>query len=266
MMTFEQYVAIPALNWSTLKWILTSPRLLQHRRQHPEPTKPAYSLGTAIHCAALEPERFAEWRPQPDFGDGRTKAAKAARAAWIADNADRVVIPAADYQTAIECAESLCAHVVWPLIEAADRERTIQWEIDGIACKARLDLLMADRIGDLKSTRRSDVDGMRRDMASYLYAGQLAWYHDGAIAAGLAVTEAPMLVFVQSGDAHDVVAGPVSEAMLAAGRALWTRAFRTYRDCMTVGRWPGMAPDLVEWELPPWAAGMGESVDPEGEF
>src|SRR5262245_29847218 len=46
------------LNWSTLKHMAVSAKLLKWRMEHPEPETPALVLGTAIHCAVLEPQEF----------------------------------------------------------------------------------------------------------------------------------------------------------------------------------------------------------------
>lgn len=44
----------------------------------------ALRLGRALHCAVLEPERVRlDYVAQPGCGDGRTSAAKAAKADWL---------------------------------------------------------------------------------------------------------------------------------------------------------------------------------------
>jgi exodeoxyribonuclease VIII len=88
------YADIEAVNWSSLKHMSVSPLHYQHRLKNPQPSSAAMRMGTAIHCALLEPERFRDtYLVEPDFG--KTKAELALRAAWLvglADN-DHVALP-----------------------------------------------------------------------------------------------------------------------------------------------------------------------------
>ena len=56
---FGNYRAAAGVNVSSLKEFNRSPLHFKHARENPKPTTSAMSLGTAAHCATLEPERFA---------------------------------------------------------------------------------------------------------------------------------------------------------------------------------------------------------------
>lgn len=58
-LSFADYRAIPALNWSLLKEIDDSPGRLDWRRRNPWTPSPAAILGNAIHTWLLEPAEFA---------------------------------------------------------------------------------------------------------------------------------------------------------------------------------------------------------------
>ena len=55
---FEDYLAIQAVNWSSLKHMHESPHAYNYWQQHPRGDTPAYLKGRAVHCAVLEPDDF----------------------------------------------------------------------------------------------------------------------------------------------------------------------------------------------------------------
>lgn len=83
-MSYAEYDAIDAMNWSKLRLLRTSPKLLKWREQVERADTEALVLGRAIHCALLEPDRWkSDFLVEPKF-DKRTKAGKADRAIWLA--------------------------------------------------------------------------------------------------------------------------------------------------------------------------------------
>ena len=264
------YEQIDALNWSTLKLLATSPLLLQHRTSHGGERPDTYELrlGRWIHCALLEPERWAANHvAKPDFGDGRTKAAKEAKAAWLETmRPDVEVLDASDYTLVERCAAAVLAHpVAARLLYAGRREEIVTWtdEETGVACKGRLDFIAPGYILDLKSTRQQTLRGITRDFAALLYHGQLAYYHDGAVAARLIPRDAegPYAIAVQTVEPFDVVPGRLPLLDLERGRSLYRSLLRRYVECQAAGWWPGIAPDLIDFSLPAWAP----AGEPEGD-
>ena len=53
----EEYFALPGISISRLKELRRSPQHFQYALTHPKVSK-ALTLGSAVHCAILEPERF----------------------------------------------------------------------------------------------------------------------------------------------------------------------------------------------------------------
>lgn len=254
------YADIDALNWSSLKHLATSPRLFHWRRERPQEDSRSMLLGRAIHAAVLEPEHFAyAYACAPDFGDGRTKEAKAAKAAWLADlRPGCEVLDADDYQLATRVATSVAAHRAASDALRGAVEQTITWvdEETRLECKARLDVIALGHVCDLKSTRVGTIAQFSREVAQRLYHGQLAWYVDGAIAAGRLPRDAhAVLVAAQTTEPYDVAALRLSADALARGRALYRQLLRRYVECVETERWPGIADEVVELDLPTWAAG-----------
>lgn len=257
------YAQVVGLNWSTLSLMATSAKLLRHRVDNPRPDSEDLAQGRLIHTATLEPKRWADVVPLPDFGDGRTKAAKEAKAAWLAENAGRTTIDADDHALAEQCARAVRAHgAAGPLLRNGRVEETIVWERDGVKCKARLDFVAPTYLVDLKSTKHGELRGMMRDAASYLFHGQVAWYLDGAIAARVLPPDArAYIVAVQKSEPHDVAVMEVGIDALDRGRALCRRLFDRYVACQAADWWPGIAPEVITLQLPPWAAGGDEEGD-----
>lgn len=258
-MSHADYAAIEALNWSTLKLLDVSPAWLRWCAEHPQDDTTAYALGRAVHCAILEPARLSErYVVAPDV-DRRTKDGKAEWAAFQESAGTRDVLRTADMDIVDRCAAAVQAHERARAVLSGGRvEIDAQWIDSGTAikCKGRLDCV-TDRVVDLKTTRRRTLREFTVDASRMLYHGQLAWYHDGAIAAGLIGADAPnpLIVGVQTVEPYDVAVYEYTDAALATGRALYRRLADQYAACGDSEWWPGIAPDIVPLDVERWASG-----------
>jgi exodeoxyribonuclease VIII len=257
-----KYDEIDALNWSTLVHMATSAKLLAWRKDHPREETKALRMGTAIHCAVLEPERFARsYLAQPDLGDGRTKAGKEARAAWDASrDPSAIVLDADEHELVVRCATATREHhAVRELLRGGHAEQVLTWtdEETGLACKGRLDYLAPAYLIDLKSMRAETLGAFAREVAGRLYHGQLAWYLDGAIASKRvdALASQVICIGIQTVEPYDVVPGRIMPEDIERGRALYRGLLRRYVECRAANWWPGLAPGVVNLQLPMWAAG-----------
>jgi len=265
--TFADYVAVDALNWSTLKHLQTSPKLLRYREDHAEGDKPAFQVGRATHTAVLEPDRWAiDYTAQPKFPDLRTKAGKAAKAAWLADQRPGAeALPEATYDLCETIAAAVRSHKrAAELLSVGRPEVTVEWA-NGVACKARLDWLRPDGLVDFKTTRARNLREFTADCARYLYHGQVAWYEAGAKAAGLLnhAAEMPYIIAAQTVEPYDVWVIRVAGLAIAAGRSMCDGLLAKYMTCKQDDHWPGIAPDEVDLDLPAWAPGVAIDEDQE---
>jgi hypothetical protein len=279
------------LNWSTLKHIATSPRLLKWRVEHPTPDSEPLRLGRAIHCAVLEPQAFGGRWIMSTTCQATTKSTgefcksegsrysggkwycrvrgHAPEGATDGPGEGIEVIDKAGFELATICAENVYSHgPAAKLLSGGKSEREMEWTDpeSGIECRGRVDYLRPTDLVDLKSTRRETVREFTGDVARSLYHGQIAWYTDGAIAAGRLPKDAgrPYIVSVSTEAPYDVAAYQLSQASLEAGRILVRDLIGRYQRCMAADMWPGIAPDLVNLELPNWSPGMNGIEDPEG--
>lgn len=273
-------VEIERLNWSTLKHIATSPKLMQWRVEHPQEDTEAMKLGRAIHCLVLEPDKFAShWviatvcqatkKNGEQCGNVGTlyagewfckvKGHAPADAGPLPEGIESVTVEAVEL--AKQCAESIKAHpVAMNTLKGGQCEQECEWtdQETGVACRGRLDFIGARYIVDLKTTSKETPREFVNDAASRLYHGQLSWYHDGAIAAGRLPqdADAPRIVTVGTTEPYDVAVYQFTEASLEAGRFAYRWLLDKYVSCQAASWWPGHSPDLQPFDLPRWAEGV----------
>lgn len=265
------------LNWSTLKFLAVSPALLRWRIEHPQPDSPALRLGRAIHCFVLTPELAAGWvaasscaattkAGAPCSADGslyldgkwycRVRGHAPATAGPPPDGIE--VLDGESLALARLCAQRVREHpVASRTLTGGAAEESLEWTMDGVACRGRLDYLR-DYVVDLKSTRTETRREFAREVAQHLYHAQVAWYSDGAVAAGRLPSPAPTprLISVSTAEPYDVAVYECGPEVIEAGRVVYRELLRRYAECLAAGWWPGHTPDLQWLDLPQWADGM----------
>jgi hypothetical protein len=259
-----EYQDIDALNWSSLKLMHESPLMYRWRERHPRKDTQALSLGRMVHMAVLEPERFEECcvRRPSEFDSWRTKASKEWRQEQL--DAGREVMTDEDAETIERVREAIVWHAdAMRLLQGTRREEALTWTVDGVECKGRVDAIAASRIVDLKTTRDLGLF-VRKGAAELLYHGQLAWYLDGAIAAGACSPDAgAFVVAVETSEPYDCAAFRLGEESLDAGHDLWRSLIDQWITCRDTGLWLGKFPSLTFLDMPRWAAGMQPDDDNE---
>lgn len=245
------YHAHPAVSKSVLDRIARSPL---HARayldgQRDEPTA-SMIFGTAMHCAVLEPQRFAAeysvWE-----GDRRTKEGKAAYEAMQATGA--TIISRDDHDAISAMVASIRQHAVAStLLENGQAETSVFWkhQASGIECKCRPDWLRSDGIVvDLKTTEDASPAAFARSVAAYRYHVQAAHY--------LAGTEAERFVFIaiEKKAPYAVAVYELDADSLQVGQRLRERDLDQYASCLEFNQWPGYPAQIQTLALPKWATG-----------
>jgi len=217
---------------------------------------PVLEFGTAVHCAVLEPETFAErYATRPADIGATIKEGKAFKAA--ADAEGKIVLSEehARWCAAIMHRVNENRRMAEWLSHDHATEVSLVWERDGFLCRARADLVIPglNIIADLKTTLTASPEGFARQIGRYHYHTQGAWYVDGMrrltgqewtfwlIAAE---KHRPFLVTL-----YELVAGSVAQgAAISECDAL----FEQYKRCSRERVWPGYG-DVFEIVLPEWA-------------
>lgn len=272
------------LNWSTLKHLHVSAKLLAWRVEHPKEDTPDLRLGRAIHCAVLEPEAYPKrWIMADQCAATTGKGARCGSGGSLYNGqwfckvkghapADAIaprdfeVLEPEDAALVAICADSVRSHdVAAKMLQGGKPEERIEWldPESGVECRGTVDYLRANDLIDLKSTRRETIRDFVGDVVRNLYFGQLAWYYDGAIAAGRLPKDAPLpfIIAVSTAEPYDVMAFQLSPQTLEGGRVLYRDLLNRYLQCRAASWWPGLAPDLLTLDLPSWAPGMQGSQE-----
>ena len=246
-LTFEEYLALDAVNAGRLSDFRRSPAACRLRLDEPiEPTR-AMVLGTAVHAALLESEHFAERFAFYEF-DGRTKEGKKERAE-IAESG-KVAMAFEDYKAALAMGHSLYTHPrIRALLDAATwKECSVVWTDpqSGRLCKGRPDLVGPGWIADLKTT--SELDRFSPWQVTDLgYYRQAAWYAWGAERLGR-VVEHFFFAVVQNDPPFESALYRVADDSLAAGRREMSRLLAMYLESEKLEAWPRHVTELMTAE------------------
>lgn len=277
---------VKRLNWSTLKYIATSAKLMKFRVENPEAETDALRGGRSIHCAILEPKEFEKrWvtasicAATTGKGDPcKNQGSLYFKGAWYCGVKGHApagasptpgegveVIDLAGMALSKACRDAVHAHEPsMRLLQKGESEVKLEWTDEtGIACRGTLDYLKPGAVVDLKSTRRETIKEFAMDAARNLYHAQLAWYVDGAIAAGRLPADGAkaFCIAVSTAEPYDVAAFELSDVSLNAGRIVVRDLIKKYQQCLAADIWPGIAPDPVVLDLPAWAPGMQGSEE-----
>lgn len=191
-----------------------------------------------------------------EANDWRTKAAQQARDQAREDGA--IPILERHYATLLGTATALRERLLglgydfdfW------EREVTITWVEEGVACKARLDLalLKAGRIADLKVTKLLTPGAFTRGIPNYGLDIQAHVYEQAlaAVEPELAGRVRMEFLLLESRPPFEVAVVPIAESMRSLGRTRWAHARGIWRRCLESGQWPGYGV-LAPVEAPAWA-------------
>jgi hypothetical protein len=245
------YRDVPGLNWSRLKLIGRSP--LHFQLGIGEIDESAASIGTAVHCGVLEPERF-----EQDFiyYPGSVRRGKA----WeefeaLALGAGKTVLSKSEHAQVIAMRDAVMRQPrAKQLFTGGAAEVLTTWKLASFDCKGRFDYIRPDALIDLKTTDSAHPKAFAYSCVKYGYHGQAAWYADGHFRA--TGQRLPFyFVAVDKRPPHVVTVFRVPDHVLEAGRNLYLSYLETLDRCQQSGEWPGytIEPE-IDLELPPNAA------------
>jgi hypothetical protein len=251
-MTFADYLALPAVNWSSLKAGRDSALHYKWRSEHPMEDSARLALGRAAHTAVFEPDRF-----MLDYAlfTGPRRAGKEWDACCAA-NKGRTILKADEYRDALAMRDAVRSHPVAGVLltPPGEAEKVLTWtdEATGIECKARLDWYRPGLLCDLKTTTSID-DRLFGALAHRMgYVGQMAFYHSGLVANGL---DAPMpkIIAVEALAPHDVAVFTLTDDVLYQGEQEAAELLRMVSAGRFSKLWPGRYPEERPLQLPSWA-------------
>lgn len=251
-MTYNEYRAIDAVNWSSLKVMGVSPLQYWHELNTPREDASHFRIGLAIHAIVLEPSTVKSAFAIYEDGNRRGKKWDA----FKAEHAGLHILTEPEWSAALGSAAAVMANPhASALLKRGLKEAVLQWtdEETGLACKARVDHAGRSLI-DLKSSRPVSQRSFAAAAARLGYHGQFAFYEDGLRANGIEPADAPHMIVVHSEMPHDVVVYRMGPQVIDTGRQEYRALLEKLKRCRETNQWPGAAPDgPVDFVLPAWA-------------
>ncbi|NIG12967.1 exodeoxyribonuclease VIII [Pantoea sp. Al-1710] len=235
---------------SQLDDIALSPAVYQWRKDAPEDEekKDALNMGTALHCALLEPDQFDErFICLPDF-NRRTNAGKADEKAFREETqaSGKTILTAESWRKLSLMRDSTFAHpsARWLLEQDGHCEASMYWNDDAtqLLCRIRPDkfLIRMPLIIDVKKV--ADMSRFPRHVAEFRYHVQDAFYREGF---RQSYGENPMFVFIAVSETIDCGRYPVRVYSLTAydvevGTHLFRQDLQTYARARALNEFGGV--------------------------
>lgn len=271
-MPAPEYHAAPALSASGAFMLASECPALYHAHSPfnpdalPDESNGAMNIGTAVHLAALEPDRLESRIVVVDAEDWRTKAAQEARRA--ACDLGFVPLLRKDRERVDHLAAALRANeYVADLLDGADTEVSFFWNADGIPCKARADIISRDggAIGDLKASTNASPGFFQRQAFSAGHFLRSPFYRDGwQVVSGKRADY--WYIIVAREEPHLVTIARLDERAIEWGRIMIRRAMILFRECRERGAWPPYCTEPATLSIPAWAEYRLADDEQEGRF
>lgn len=272
------YHSWPAASAHRLAMLDRSPAHLKYAVENRDPPTPSQIVGTALHCAVLQPRVFGySYLTAPACSAVTAKGKPCSNGAkdkfggqWLcgvhskdqtADNHGKTIISAEDYEDVAGMASTIESHqhASAALLRSpvADRELSIVWTdlATKVLCRGRIDALCDDASGlivDIKTTRDARPQSFERDILNYKYHIQAAMY-----LRGLAVLGQPRdsygIIAVENEPPYAVAFYQLNAEALELGDAQANELLKKYAECESTKKYPGYAESINWIGLPTWA-------------
>lgn len=245
--SWDEYRAIQALNYSSLKHIDVSGAHYLHNLAHPTETD-ALRLGIAAHCLVLEPKRyeheFAVWRRRAENGNSAPRRGQHWDA-FVRDWPRRTILTEDQETDALTMRGAFfSSREALNYLSFGQPEVTLQWFVGGRAMKGRVDWITTTGSGialvGIKTAADIRLDGFSRAAARLLYHCQWAMYFDAYESiTGVRPVEVVEIV-VEKTPPHDVVVYVIGDDTLKVGRTKYLELIAKLDQCERENQWPGV--------------------------
>ena len=275
--TNEDYHAGPGYSKSDLDLVARSLRHYWAAKRAPNRVPrvrtDAMLLGSAVHCAILEPDLFAaEYVRVPEDAPGRPTARQInakkpspetmdAIAFWRdfeAANQGKELLTAEQWATALAMRDAVHADQIARRVLTGGRAEQSVHAIDrqtGLHIKCRLDYLQdgAGLIGDLKTTSDAGPEEFGRSSAVYRYHVQCGYYRRVMREAFGEAPEFWAFVAVEKDPPYAIGVYYVDEDVASLGARMAERDLLKLASALESDRFPAYTPDAVaKLVLPGW--------------
>ena len=255
------YHASEGISCSGLKMVSVSPyhywaHYLSDMKPEEGFSKPRF-IGTAIHAATLETERFQEEYVVAPFDRRNESGFKAWKEAEEQEQ-NRTVIIRPEANDIAGMRKSLHSHpTIGPMLDGAvDFELSVYARdpVTGVLVRIRLDMLAEGGwIFDLKKTQDASRAGATKAVSNYDYFMQAAFYLDVMRWASGEQPPGMAFGFVEEKFPWVSACYCITDEDLERGRRMYRALLNRYADCLERDYWPSYQMDGAEFiELSQW--------------
>lgn len=248
-LSFADYLALPGYGSSDLRAMRVGPpAMVPWRKSNPREASDSMRLGTAAHCAILEPDAFNDrFSFKPEGMSFATKDGKA----WRASQGGKLILTHDESNLVVGIAESFALKTAASsaLAAATAREASIIWPSQGVTLKGRPDWYDSTHVYDLKVTRHANERSASFRAWSEGWSHQLAHYRDG-LAFEDGKTRGGRLVLINPEPPHAVYLIEVKPDTLDLLSLENERAVARIAECERSGVWPGTPDEWTKVDLP----------------
>lgn len=245
-MTESEYRSHPALNASRFKAFIRSPFHFKNQVDVEETEQ--MRIGTAIHTALLEPEKYLSTIAYMPECDRRTKEGKQVAKDFEDANAGKLILKNDSEQIVARSVESVSQHYGWRELKKNQmhRETIIIGELFGIECKAKIDIIDTKErmIWDIKTCQDASREKFRYDVQDRLYWVQQAFYnmlvekhYEQEFGCGF--------IAVETTDPSAVGIYTVLKEESQTWKSILERKLEEYKKCTTIEDFHGYEPDSL---------------------
>lgn len=252
------YFARPEMSQSKLKDFAVSPAYYKMRLVEPMEQTEAMALGSAVHAALLEPDVFkSKYVVSPGF-DRRTTKGRADYTLFCAESMGKLILNKDEYDHVLAMRESVFDHPKAKdvLSFKMEAEKEIFFEIEGVACKAKLDAIVPEinTVIDFKTARSASAEQFRRDAINMGYDLQAYWYYEAYKAEFGKYPDYYAFIVVSKEAPYPVGFFEVDKEFLDRGRYYAIKYLRKYKECVASNVWPkNESEDVIAISTPDWA-------------
>lgn len=210
------------------------------RYQSPREATRGMEIGTAIHTALLEPERFSfDYVLLKDVDDRRASAYKEACKAHPSSNV--LTSPESDHVSGMQ--EAVYSHdqARAALTQEGCTEASlfVNDPKTGVMVRVRFDLLTeSGEAYDLKKCQDARPIMFSRSIFNYGYNVQSAFYQDAYEWATGKPLKCFKIIAVEERLPHAVMVYRLDDTAIAEGRRVYREALNLYAQCLETGHWP----------------------------
>jgi hypothetical protein len=249
----ESYHSSVGLSFSGLKQLSKTPAHYIASRSRDDEETASQRLGTLVHMAILERDRF---RSSVVAIEGHRGKKDVKEEIAHAEMNGKYVCKPDEYMATIKMADAILLNPsAEKLLTGGAAERSIRWRDPetGVLLKCRPDYLRDDGIVvDLKTFNDLNEDNLQRHILKSKYHWQSRFYLDGVNQVLGLKSNMFAHIFIDT-EAYVSRVVVLDDASLEKAETLIRPLIQLYSECLKNDVWPGYPPEILTTSIPSWA-------------